>query len=136
MEYSYGRASENMLASRMMERFGVVPSPDKYAHFDFESADALVELKTRRVLSTAYPDYMINGCKLRAAAAWCKAPLDTEGIASGKKAYFVYKFLDGTFYWEYDPTITLRTDFNGRRDRGCDETQFMHYLPATLFRPI
>ena len=123
-EHAYGRASENMLASLMMDRFGVVPSPDKYAHFDFESADALVELKTRRVLSTAYPDYMINGCKLRAAAA------------SGKRAYFVYKFLDGTFYWEYDPTITLRTDFNGRRDRGCDETQFMHYLPATLFRPI
>lgn len=123
-EYAYGRASENMLASLMMERFGVLPSPDKYAHFDFESDVNIVELKTRRVLSTAYPDYMINGCKLTAARK------------SGKRAFFVYHFLDGTFYWEYDPTITLRTDFNGRRDRGCDETQFMHYLPATLFKKL
>ena len=123
-EYAYGRASETMLASIMMKRFGVLPSPDKYAHFDFESKDTIVELKTRRVLSTAYNDYMINGCKLTAARK------------SGKRAFFVFRFLDGVFYWEYDPSIKLRTDFNGRRDRGCDERQFMHYLPASLFKPI
>jgi hypothetical protein len=124
MEYAYGRASENLLSSLMMTKFGVTLCPDKYAHFDYESEDTLVELKTRRVMSNAYPDYMMNGCKLRAAAA------------SGKKVYFVFRFLDGVFYWEYDPTIELRTDYNGRKDRGRDETQFMHYLPASLFKKL
>ena len=124
MEYEFGRASETQLSTLMMTKFGVTQSLDKYAHFDYESEDTLVELKTRRILSTSFPDYMMNGCKLRAAAA------------SGKKVYFVYRFLDGIFYWQFDPTVTTRIDYNGRKDRGRDETQLMHYLPSSVFRPL
>jgi hypothetical protein len=123
-EYAYGKISENMLADQIYRKFGVFQCADKYSHFDYESDDTLVELKSRRVLSTAYPDYMMNGCKLYAAQK------------SGKTVYFVFRFTDGVFYWKYDASVPLRNDYNGRRDRGCDETQFMYYLPSALFKPI
>ena len=121
MEYSYGHASEIQLADLMLKTFDVIPSKKKYAIFDYEGESALVELKTRRIKSTDYDDYMIGGNKLDYA------------LTSEKKAYFVYKFLDGVFYWQYDPSVYLRSDINGRQDRGRDERQKIHYLPANLF---
>lgn len=121
MEYEFGHASELMLSDLILEKFDAKPCKNKYSKFDYEGETALVELKTRRIKSTDYLDYMIGGNKLDYA------------LTSGKKAYFVYKFLDGVFFWQYDSSVYLRSDINGRQDRGRDERQKICYLPANLF---
>ena len=61
----------------------------KGAIFDYESSEYLVELKTRKCLSTTYGDTMIGINKLN----YCKD--------KGKETYFCFQFQDGLFYWKY-----------------------------------
>lgn len=123
-EYAFGAASEREVAPILFKAFGVSPTGNRYSVVDYESATAVVELKTRRCCSDSYPDYMINPHKL------------TFGASCGKDSYIVYRFTDGLFYWKYDPSVKLRGDFNGRMDRGVDERQQLLYIPRNLLTKL
>jgi len=69
-------------------------------NFDFYGAGKVIEFKSRKNSSRAYPDTAIGDKKIAAAQ-------HVHG-ERGLNVYFVFKFTDGVFYWKYDPTITLR----------------------------
>lgn len=119
-EYEFGNKAEIELEQLMFDTFGVMRNKDKYAVYDYESNLALVELKNRRCFSYSFKDLMMNATK-------CEGALKTD-----KKVYFVFKFIDGVFYWEFDKKLKLRTDINGRRDRGRDEQKLFYYIPTNL----
>ena len=123
-EYKFGLKGELECSELICERFNVKKNADRWAVFDFESDEYLVELKTRRCKSTQYKDIMMN------------APKIIKAKETNKKVIFIYNFLDGLYYWEFDKNITLRQDLNGRSDRGFDETQIMYYIPINLMKKI
>lgn len=119
-EYAFGNKAEIELEQLMFDTFGVMRNQNKYAVYDYESNSALVELKNRRCRSNSFADTMMNANK-------CEGALKTD-----KKVYFVFKFLDGVFYWEFDKDVKLRSDINGRTDRGKDEQKLFYYIPNNL----
>jgi len=123
-EYEIGHKVEVELEKLMFDTFGVIRNQNKYAAFDYESNDALVELKNRRCFSYSFKDLMMNHSKIELAKI------------TNKHCYFVFKFIDGIYYWKYDPNVELRTDINGRKDRGMNEQKQFYYIPTHLLRPI
>ena len=123
-EYEFGNKAEIELEQLMFDTFGVMRNQNKYAVYDYESNLALVELKNRRCRSNSFIDTMMNANK-------CEGALKTD-----KKVYFVFQFTDGVFYWEFDKKLKLRTDINGRRDRGMDEQKVFYYIPNNLLKKI
>jgi hypothetical protein len=119
-EYMFGFNAELQCCDLICSRFNVKRNMNKYAVFDFESDECLVELKTRRCNSTKYADVMMN-----------KAKIDIAKLTD-QRVIFVYNFLDGIYYWEFDKSVELRHDMNGRRDRGIYEEQIMYYIPTSL----
>jgi hypothetical protein len=76
------------LSSSPLRRLG------KYARFDYESDDCLIELKTRlNVSSKSYSTTMINKHKVDAA----------KGLS--KKVYYAFRYTDGIYYIEYSPKL-------------------------------
>jgi len=123
-EYDIGHAMEIELEKLMFDTFGVMRNQNKYAAFDYESNEALVELKNRRCFSYSFKDLMMNHSKINLAKV------------TTKHCYFVFKFIDGIYYWKYDPDVKLRTDINGRKDRGINEQKEFYYIPTHLLQPI
>lgn len=123
-EYNFGAASEREVAPVLFKFFGVKPTGDRFAKGDFSSDTVFVELKTRRCKSTSYEDFMMTPLKL------------VNAKTCGKEAYFIFRFDDGLFYWKYDESVTLRSDWNGRQDRGRDERKTMYYIPRSLLTKL
>lgn len=123
-EYEIGHRVEIELEKLMFDTFGVMRNQNKYAVYDYESNLALVELKNRRCFSYSFKDIMMNHSKIDLAEK------------TNKDVYFVFKFIDGIYYWKYDKDIELRTDINGRRDRGMNEQKQFHYIPTNLLKQI
>jgi hypothetical protein len=123
-EYKYGLKGEIECSELICNQFNVKKNSNRYAVFDFESDEYLVELKTRRCKSTQYKDVMMN------------APKINKAQKTDKKVIFVYNFLDGIYYWEFDKNVELRHDMNGRMDRGMYEEQIMYYIPINLMRRL
>lgn len=98
----------------------------KNAVFDYESEKYLVELKTRRCLSTTYKDTMFGLNKLN----FCKD--------KGKETYFCFQFNDGLFYWKYclEDEPKLRLGRGGRFDRSRIEVNDYVYVPLELLTKI
>jgi hypothetical protein len=119
-EYRYGLNGEIQCNELICNKFNVIKNANRWAVFDFESDEYLVELKTRRCKSTQYKDVMMN------------APKINKARETDKKVIFVFNFLDGVYYWQFDKNITLREDMNGRSDRGIYEEQIMYYIPINL----
>ena len=94
--------------------------------FDFESENILVELKTRKCISTKYKDTMIGLNKLNYSKS------------KGKDTYFFFKFDDGLFYWKYNTQEEGRLRFGrgGRYDRGRVEENNYFYIPTDLLTKI
>jgi len=94
--------------------------------FDYESDEYLVELKSRKCLSTTYKDTMVGVNKLK----YCKE--------KGKETYFCFQFQDGLFYWKYsvEEENKLRFAKGGRVDRGRIETNNYFYIPYELLKKI
>lgn len=123
-EYKFGAAAEVELEKLMFDTFGVIRNQNKYAVYDYESNSALVELKNRRCFSHSFKDIMMNHSKIDLAKV------------TNKDCYFVFKFIDGIYFWKYDKDIELRTDINGRTDRGRDEQKLFYYIPTNLLKQI
>ena len=123
-EYAFGNKAEIELEKLMYDTFGVIRNKNKYEVFDYESNETLVELKTRRCKSNSFTDTMINASKIE------------EANKTNKECYFVFKFLDGVYYWRFNKDIKLRSDINGRTDRGRDEKKLFYYIPNNLLKQI
>jgi hypothetical protein len=123
-EYKFGLNGELACSELICNQFNVKKNVSRWAVFDFESDEYLVELKTRRCKSTQYKDVMMNKPKIDKARK------------TNKKVIFVFNFLDGIFYWEYDKNVDLRNDLNGRLDRGCYEEQIMYYIPIDIMQKL
>ena len=123
-EYKFGNKAEIELEKLMFDTFGVIRNQNKYEVFDYESNTTLVELKTRRCYSYSFKDIMMNHSKIELARI------------TTKNCYFVFKFVDGIYYWKYDKEVELRTDINGRRDRGINEQKQFHYIPTNLLKKV
>lgn len=123
-EYAFGNKVEIELEKLMFDTFGVMRNQNKYEVFDYESNETLVELKARRCHSYSFKDIMMNHSKIELAKV------------TTKNCYFVFKFIDGIYFWKYDKDVELRTDINGRRDRGMDEQKQFHYIPTNLLKKL
>jgi hypothetical protein len=123
-EYEFGNKAEIELEKLMLDTFGVIRNQNKYAVYDYESNETLVELKNRRCFSYSFKDIMMNHSKIELAKT------------TTKDCYFVFKFIDGIYYWKYDPDVELRTDINGRTDRGMNEQKQFHYIPTHLLNRL
>ena len=119
-EYAFGNTAEIELEQLMLNTFGVIRNQNKFAVFDYESNETLVELKNRRCHSYSFKDIMMNHSKIDLAKK------------TTKNCYFVFKFIDGIYYWKYDANVELRTDINGRTDRGMNEQKLFYYIPTNL----
>ena len=123
-EYMFGFMGELACSDLICSKFNVKRNLNKWAVFDFESNDCLVELKTRRCNSTKYADVMMN-----------KPKIDIAKLTD-QRVIFVFNFLDGAYYWEFDKSVELRHDMNGRKDRGVYEEQIMYYIPTNLMQKL
>jgi len=112
------------LAQFMHDPFKVRPTKNKYDKFDYESDTMLIELKTRRCYKDSYPDFMMNANKIEFA------------YSSLKEVWFCFQFEDGLYGWKYDRNLNLRSDINGRSDRGMDERAHMYYIPTTVLNRL
>lgn len=94
--------------------------------FDFESDNHLVELKTRKCLSTTYKDTMMPVSKLN----YCKD--------KGKDVYFCFQFTDGLYYWKHNDDEEKKCRFGrgGRFDRSRAEVKDYFFIPTDLLIPV
>lgn len=107
-----GEIGEMEMLNKIRSRWGgdIEKTKDKYAIFDFENADTLIELKSRRIRHNQYDDMMIGANKIVAASK------------THKDVYFVFNCSDGVFYWKYDKdTDDVSFRFGGTMRRGYDE---------------
>jgi len=117
---NYGNAGEAAIASCLQEHFNTTFSAtSRYARMDFISEDGKirVEVKRRRVSSSAYPTTLIGQDKIDRMGA-----LTEEGVA----CYCVFMFQDGSFIIKIDEEGLRSVEQNkcgGRSDRDINEVK-------------
>lgn len=127
-DYIVGRANEITYLSSLQKQFNdqtLTHTKSKTDIFDYIGFDKFVELKTRNVEHTKYPDTMIGLNKI----TYAKENPD-------KEYYFVFAFTDGLFYWKYNDIDQLSYRKGGRYDRGYKEIKQYAYIPINLLKNI
>ena len=118
-DLALGLSAEDKLLKTIQNHFGSdLEKTGQYDRFDYESESTIVELKTRRCLSTTYPDTMIPYSKV----------FHLRTIAKEKRAIFVFNFQDGVFYHEFNRENKYKVKQGGRCDRGKAEFQKYCYI--------
>jgi hypothetical protein len=105
---------------------------NRFHLFDYisDNQEIYIELKTRECTHLKYKDTMIGMNKIYKAI---------ELITEGKKIYFVFKFTDGIYYWNYKGTHKNEwVRDGGRNDRSINEwkTKGYLYIPYNLLIKI
>ena len=98
---------------------------NKFAIMDFESADFVIELKTRRIKSNTYPDIMIGVNKINYIRN------------SIKRGIIAYQFKDGDYYVEITDDVfnKLRLDIGGGERAGTNDIKKMcYYIPTNILK--
>ena len=98
---------------------------NKFAIMDFESADFVIELKTRRIKSNTYPDIMIGVNKINYIRN------------SIKRGIIAYQFKDGDYYVEITDDVfnKLRLDIGGVERAGTNDIKKMcYYIPTNILK--
>ena len=82
-----------------------------YSWFDFRNKTDCLELKTRRIFNSSFPDLMVGANKMSQA----------EAKKHGLKYRFFFILKDGTYYWDFkentEEEIYYHYGTGGRRDR-------------------
>ena len=127
-DFETGIFSENEILPIIRNHFSenIEKIQNKYAVMDFESESSFIELKTRACWSHTYPDTMIGMNKIK-FAKYCE-----------KNVYFLFRFIDGIFYWKYDKNNKdqFRVGTGGRSDRGRSEYASYAYINTDYFIKI
>ena len=115
----YGDINERRAMEIICSHFRIdsLKKLDKFHHMDYESDVAYFEVKSRRFNHNRYPTTMIGNDKLCCANT------------VHKDVYFVFMFMDGTYYYKYNREDSLETSMGGRRDRGKDEIRPYVFIP-------
>ena len=100
----------------------IVKTEDEYDTFDFESANSLVELKSRNCHSSRYYDTIVGLNKVQRAQ-----------VEEVKQCYFVFGFTDGLFVWDFDKT---QTDFKIAKNIPPNRNKDYVFIPVKDLRPI
>tara|TARA_R110000803_G_scaffold193681_1_gene256632 strand:+ start:413 stop:814 length:402 start_codon:yes stop_codon:yes gene_type:complete len=126
-DLALGISGEVTLLKTIQNNFGADLKPTgQYDRFDYSNDTTLVELKTRRCLSTTYPDTMIPFSKVKFL----------REKAKDKKAFFVFNFQDGVFYHEFLRDKTYKVKQGGRCDRGRPEYNQYCFISKKDLLPI
>ena len=127
-DFETGIFSENEILPILRNHFSenIEKIQDRYDVMDFKSDTSYYELKTRACKSHAYPDSMIGINKI------------TFAQNSEKNVYFLFRFIDGIFYWKYDKNNEdqFRVATGGRSDRGRPEYASYAYINTKYFIKI
>jgi hypothetical protein len=126
-DLEYGLSKEEILLETLRRRFpNINRTENKYEHYDYDSPDCIVELKSRRVYKNTYPDTMIGCNKILSYK-------DDE-----REAFAVFNFIDGVYYYPItkESLEFCRFSIGGRCDRGCYEYNDYCYIPCDLLTKI
>lgn len=118
-DYAFGKTQEERALIRMCDFFKEEIKPTStYCKWDFESIKTIYELKSRHVYSNTYDEVLINYSKIQ--------PIR-------KPQYFLFNFIDGLFYIEYNEEAFTEFELKifkreGRSDCN-DKPQVCCYIP-------
>jgi hypothetical protein len=92
-DYAYGLQQQTALLPLLKKYFNdeITTTPKKYDKYDYEGVTTSYELKSRKVKYDTYPTTCIAIDKID--------PFHT------KKQVYLFNFLDGTYYIEYDKEL-------------------------------
>jgi hypothetical protein len=126
-DYSYGVQQQTALYPLFKEVFGedLIITPKRYDKYDYESSTASYELKSRKINFKTYPTTCIGSDKIN--------PNHT------KKQIYLFNFLDGTYYIEYDKELfdTFEVkEFRRWRQKVCDKEKPYVYIPIEKLTPL
>ncbi len=99
----------------------LVKTAHAYDTMDFESANSLVELKTRNCASTQYYDTIVGLNKVQRAQI------------EERKCYFVFGFTDGLFVWDFDKS---QTEFKIQKNIPPNRNKDYVFIPIKDLRSI
>ena len=119
-DIAFGLNSEEEMINILNAKFNTkVRKLEKYNVFDFETKTRLIELKSRKNLSTKYPTTMIGNNKI------------IEAEKQNKKVYFVFKFTDSIKYIRYNKSLfdKFQRRVGGRSDINCIESNTYCHIP-------
>lgn len=122
-----GFNAEDVMKPHLERTFGALTKLGKWSPFDYENAEYVIELKTRRCNHDSFDrdgGLMFNYSKIE----------KIENYGS-KKVVFAFNCLDGLYYWDYDAT-NFTTAIGGRRDRGCIEMREMAKVLSSDMKEI
>ena len=117
-DYAFGKTHEERSLIKLCRFFNEEIFPTtQYCKWDYESATAIYEMKSRTVSSNTYEDVMINYSKIQ--------PFNNK-----KPQYFLFNFTDGIFYIKYNEDLFMdfelkvfkregRSDYNDRPQVVC-----------------
>ena len=99
----------------------------KFNEFDFVGDNTFYELKTRTNNYNKYPTTIIGFNKIKS--------IDGKSTNKDTKFYFVFKFIDGIYYYEYNINDKFEVKKGGRNDRfdykgnRINEYKDYYYIP-------
>lgn len=125
-DLQFGLASQVTLLPTLRAFFGddLKPTPGKFDKYDYESDTAVYEVKTRRNSKDKYPTTCIGADKIS---------------ASTKKIIFVFAFVDGPHYLEYNKELFDKFEvrpFARYRPGVYDKLKPYVFIPVDELHPI
>jgi len=128
IDLEFGTRNELELIDNIKNKFNdmTITKLTEFDPFDFIGENKLIELKTRKNLSTLYPTTMIGMNKIN----YCKT--------SNKDIYFIFKFTDKIMYCQYnkDDFESFEKKKMGRSDRGRVEQGLYCLIPISYLIEI
>lgn len=126
----FGNKNECILLDEISSHFKINLTKLGQMHpFDFRDADSTmyIELKSRRCNFDTYSDTMVSYNKIKYIHDHPE-----------RKYYFVFSFIDGVYYIEYDKQLfeNFRVNRGGRCDRGEPEYKQYLFIPIEQLQQI
>jgi hypothetical protein len=126
-DYSYGIQQQETLYPLFKKFFkdNLVSTPKKFDKYDYEGTTASYELKSRKINFKTYPTTCIASDKINPD--------------HNKKQIYLFNFLDGTYYIEYDKELfdTFEVkEFRRFRQGVNDKEKPYVYIPIEKLTPL
>lgn len=112
-DIQFGKNNQNQMITKLDNYFDdeFFEYVNKYSTFDYHNKDEsiLIELKSRRNNSKAYPTQLIGYNKYQKAL---------KKIKEGKQVFFIWKLTDKTLIYKVNPSHPVETKMLGNFARG------------------
>jgi hypothetical protein len=131
VDLSFGMNSQKEVITELDSYFDTsFTELSRFSLFDFvgKNNTIYVELKSRRITHNQYPTSLIGKNKIE----FCNDPL--------KKYYFVFSYIDGMYYIEYDKKVFSKFECSkykrGERVGIYDGEKETIFIPTNLLKPL